>query len=299
MSLDRRRFVIAVGASLAAASSLAQSPSGASRVITRPIPHGGERIPCVGLGTAWDYDRDGEATRRAATAVLRALLDAGGKLVDTASTYGDAEVILGAAITAQGWRDRLFIATKVEEPDDAEFQRSLARLRTRSVDLLQLHNVRDPAQSLARFREWKAQGLCRYVGITSTYHNDFDAVASVLSREKPDFVQVDYSIDNRLAERRILPLAADTGAAVLTALPFGRARLFRAVSGKSVPDWAKEFAATWAQFFLKYLLGDPRVTAVIPGTTNPAHMADNAAAMHGRLPDAQERQRMLDYVERL
>jgi aryl-alcohol dehydrogenase-like predicted oxidoreductase len=298
MTIDRRRFVMAVGASVAAQFGFAQ-PAATMPIITRAIPHSGERIPCVGLGTAWEYDRDSNATREAAAAVLRALLEAGGRLVDTASTYGDAEAILGAPIARERWRDRLFIATKVEEPDDAEFRRSLARLRTRSVDLLQLHNVRNAAQSLAKFREWKAQGLCRYVGITSTYHNDFDAVASVLARERPDFVQIDYSIDNRLGERRILPLAADTGAAVLTALPFGRARLFRAVRGKSVPEWATPFAGSWAQFFLKFLLADPRVTAVIPGTMNPAHMADNAGAMHGRLPDADERRRMLDYVERL
>jgi aryl-alcohol dehydrogenase-like predicted oxidoreductase len=298
MTIDRRRFVIAAAAALVSMRTQAQTPT-MTDVITRPIPRGGERLPCVGLGTAWEYDRDSDATRSAAEAVLRALLDAGGKVVDTASTYGDAEAILGGAIAPQGWRERLFIATKVEAPDDAEFHRSLERLRVRSVDLLQLHNVHDAAQSLAKFRDWKAQALCRYIGVTSTYHNDFDAVASVLSREKPDFVQIDYSIDNRVAERRILPLAADTGAAVLTALPFGRARVFRAVRGKSVPDWATPFAASWAQFFLKYLLGDPRVTAVIPGTTNAAHMTDNAGAMHGRLPDAKERRRMLDYVARL
>ncbi|HEY3532044.1 MAG TPA: aldo/keto reductase, partial [Casimicrobiaceae bacterium] len=224
MKPARRRFVTSLAAALVASRASAQSR--ADDVTMRAIPRSGERIPCVGLGTAWVYDRDADATRKAAGEVLRALLDAGGRLVDTASTYGEAEAVLGAAIAVQRSRDRLFIATKVEEPDDAEFRRSLARLRTPKVDLLQLHTVRDPRQSLAKFREWKAQGLCRYLGITSTYHNDFDAVAAVLSREKPDFVQVDYSIDNRLAERRILPLAADTGAAVLTALPFGRARLF-------------------------------------------------------------------------
>ncbi|HWD16340.1 MAG TPA: aldo/keto reductase [Casimicrobiaceae bacterium] len=297
MNPARRRFVTSLAAALVASRASAQSR--ADDVTMRAIPRSGERIPCVGLGTAWVYDRDADATRKAAGEVLRALLDAGGRLVDTASTYGEAEAVLGAAIAVQRSRDRLFIATKVEEPDDAEFRRSLARLRTPKVDLLQLHNVRDPRQSLAKFREWKAQGLCRYLGITSTYHNDFDAVAAVLSREKPDFVQIDYSIDNRLAERRILPLAADTGAAVLTALPFGRARLFRAVRDRTLPDWAKPFAESWAQFFLKFLLADPRVTAVIPGTTNAAHMTDNAGAMRGRLPDADERQRMVAYVERL
>jgi len=297
MQAARRRFVMSLAASLAAPRVSSQTRTG--DVMTRAIPHSGERIPCVGLGTAWVYDRDADATRKAAGEVLRALTDAGGRLVDTASTYGEAEAVLGAAIAAQGSRDRLFIATKVEEPDDAEFRRSLAQLRTPKVDLLQLHNVRDPRQSLAKFREWKAQGLCRYIGITSTYHNDFDAVAAVLGREKPDFVQIDYSIDNRLAERRILPLAADTGAAVLTALPFGRARLFRAVRDKTLPEWARPFANSWAQFFLKFLLADARVTAVIPGTANAAHMTDNAGAMLGRLPDADERQRMVAYVERL
>jgi aryl-alcohol dehydrogenase-like predicted oxidoreductase len=293
----RRRFVVGLAASVVAPYALAQA--GAAALVTRPIPHSGERLPCVGLGTASTFDRDDDETRRAASGVLQALLAAGGRLVDTASTYGDAERVLGDVMAQQGSHDRFFVATKVEEPDDDEFKRSLSRLRTSKVDLLQLHNVRDPKQSLAKFREWKAQALCRYTGITSTYHSDFDALAAVLGREKPDFVQVDYSIDNRLAERRILPLAADTGAAVLTALPFGRARLFRAVRGKSVPDWAQPFAATWAQFFLKWLLADPRDTAVIPGTTNAAHMTDNAGAMHGRLPDGDERRRMADYVERL
>ena len=297
MRIARRRFVTSLAAALVASRVSAQAR--AADVMMRAIPHSGERIPCVGLGTAWVYDRDADSTRKAAGEVLRALIDSGGRLVDTASTYGEAEAVLGAAIVAQGLRDRLFIATKVEEPDDAEFRRSLARLHTPKVDLLQLHNVRDPRQSLAKFREWKAQGLCRYIGITSTYHNDFDALAAVLGREKPDFVQVDYSIDNRLAERRILPLAAETGAAVLTALPFGRARLFRAVRDKTLPEWAKPFAESWAQFFLKFLLADPRVTAVIPGTANAAHMTDNAGAMRGGLPDADERQRMVAYVERL
>lgn len=297
MRIARRRFVTSLAAALVASRVSAQAR--AADVMMRAIPHSGERIPCVGLGTAWVYDRDADSTRKAAGEVLRALIDSGGRLVDTASTYGEAEAVLGAAIVAQGLRDRLFIATKVEEPDDAEFRRSLARLHTPNVDLLQLHNVRDPRQSLAKFREWKAQGLCRYIGITSTYHNDFDALAAVLGREKPDFVQVDYSIDNRLAERRILPLAAETGAAVLTALPFGRARLFRAVRDKTLPEWAKPFAESWAQFFLKFLLADPRVTAVIPGTANAAHMTNNAGAMRGGLPDADDRQRMVAYVERL
>ena len=139
--------------------------------------------------------------------------------------------------------------------------------------------------------------MCRYIGITSTFHGAFSAIETVLTREKPDFVQIDYSIEDREAEKRILPLAVDNQSAVLTALPFGRGRLFRAVRRKTLPDWASAFAGSWAQFFLKYLLGDPRVMAVIPGTANSAHMTDNLGAMRGLLPDADERRRMVQFIE--
>ena len=217
----------------------------------------------------------------------------------SASTYGDAERVLGDTIAPAGLRNKLFIATKLELPDAAELKRSLSRLRTEKLDLLQLHNVRDPQQSLSAFKEWKAQGVCRYIGITSTFHGAFSAVETVLTREKPDFVQIDYSIEDREAEKRILPLAGDNQSGVLTALPFGRGRLFRAVRGKTLPDWASAFAGSWAQFFLKYLLGDLRVTAVIPGTADPAHMTDNLGAMRGLLPDADERRRMVHFIEAL
>ncbi|MGH7090851.1 MAG: aldo/keto reductase, partial [Stellaceae bacterium] len=185
----------------------------------------------MGLGTAEVFDDDDARTREAAAGVVRTLIAGGGRLIDTASTYGEAEAVLGRTIAASGQRDKLFIATKLESPDPDELKQSLARLKTAKLDLLQLHNVHDPEQSLARFKAWKSQGICRYVGITSTYHRDFAALEAVLRRERPDFVQVDYSLDNRMAEQRILPLAAEVGAGVLTALPFGRARLFRAVRG--------------------------------------------------------------------
>lgn len=292
--LTRRDFSALAAAALLPPAAAAQTD--AAPPITRAIPSTGERLPVVGLGTARAFDDDDEPTRRAAAQVLRTLVDAGGRLIDTGSTYGGAESVLGSVIAAGQLRDRVFLATKLESPDAAELQRSLARLKMKQVDLLQLHNVSDPQQSLAQFKAWKAQGVCRYIGITSTYHGQFAALEAVLGREKPDFVQVDYSLDNRTAQQRILPLAAEVGVAVLTALPFGRARLFRAVRGKAIPDWAQDFAASWAQFFLKFLLADERVTAVIPGTSDPAHMADNLGAMHGRLPDPQQRQRMIDFV---
>jgi aryl-alcohol dehydrogenase-like predicted oxidoreductase len=268
-------------------------------LLRRAIPGTGERMPAVGLGTAAVFDSDDEPTRRAATEVIRALVGAGGRLIDTASSYGDAESVLGEVIATQGLRDKIFIATKLEAPDAAELKRSEARLKTAALDLLQLHNVRDPRQSLAQFKAWKSQGICRYIGITSTFHGDFAAVEAVLGRERPDFVQIDYSLDDRAAETRILPLAAEVKAAVLTAQPFGRGRLFRAARGKPIPAWASGFADNWAQFFLKFLLADERVTAVIPGTSNPMHMVDNISAMRGRLPDPEQRKRMVDFLEGL
>ena len=267
--------------------------------IVRAIPKTGERLPAVGLGTASVFESNDEPTQRAAAAIVRTLVEAGGRVIDTASTYGDAEIVLGDTIATGGLRQKLFVATKLEAPDSAELKRSITRLKTAKLDLLQLHNVRNPRQSLAKFQTWKADGVCRYFGITSTYHGDFAAVEAVLGREKPDFVQIDYSLDNREAEKRILPLAAEVKAAVLTALPFGRGRLFSTVRGKSVPDWATDFAGSWAQFFLKFLLADERVTAVIPGTSNPAHMADDLGAMSGRLPDPDQRKRMVALIDTL
>jgi aryl-alcohol dehydrogenase-like predicted oxidoreductase len=268
-------------------------------LLARAIPSSGEHLPAVGLGTAQVFDANDEPTRQKAAAVLQALIAGGGRLVDTSSVYGDAEAVLGDVIAPAGLRGKLFIATKLEAPDAAELKRSLARLKTDKLDLLQFHNVRDPQQSLAQFKDWKAQGIARYIGITSTRHADFAAVESVLAREKPDFVQIDYSIDDREAEKRILPLAAEVKVGVLTALPFGRARLFRAVKGVAIPDWAQGFAESWAQFFLKYLLSDPRVTAVIPGTADPAHMTDNLGAMRGPLPDPDQRRQMVAFIEAL
>jgi aryl-alcohol dehydrogenase-like predicted oxidoreductase len=293
--MTRREFAMATGAAVLAPPALAQGDA----LLTRAIPSSGERLPAVGLGTAQVFNTNDEATRQKAAAVLQALIAGGGRLVDTSSVYGDAEAVLGDVIAAGGLGGKLFIATKVEGPDAAELKRSLARLKTEKLDLLQFHNVRDPQQSLAQFKDWKAQGVTRYIGITSTRHADFAAIESVLAREKPDFVQIDYSIDDREAEKRILPLAAEVKAGVLTALPFGRARLFRAVKGVAIPDWARGFAESWGQFFLKYLLADPRVTAVIPGTADPAHMADNLGAMRGPLPDPDQRRQMVAFIEAL
>jgi aryl-alcohol dehydrogenase-like predicted oxidoreductase len=295
-----RRDTLALGAGLAGAMlshpALAQ---GAGPMLKRPIPHSGEMIPVIGLGTANNF---GNADRAELRKVFETLVAGGATLIDTASTYGSAEAVMGEVLSEAKLLDKVFIATKLEAENAKEglpeFQASLRKLRVKKVDVQMLHNVDKASQSLAYLRDWKAQGLCRYVGITSTFPRDFAAMEAVIKREKPDFVELNYSLGDREVEKRLLPACADAGSAVLTALPFGRSSLFRAVRGKELPDWAKEFdAASWGQFFLKFLLGNPVVTAVIPGTTKADHMADNLAAGRGRLPDEAMRRRMVQFFE--
>jgi len=296
--LTRRHLLkTTVAATLVAMATGAVAQS-ETPLLARPIPHSKEMLPVVGLGTATSFESVSQEQVAALKGIVDALIAAGAKLIDTASTYGDAEAVVGDLVERAHARDRLFLATKIEvrsaKASAEEFKRSLQRLRTAQVDLLQLHNVSRATQSLAQLRDWKAAGQCRYVGVTSTFPGDYDAMEAIIRREKPDFVQVDYAMDNRDAEKRIIPAAADAGAAVLTALPLGRNSLFRAVKGKELPEFAKDFdAQTWGQFFLKFLLGNPHVTAVIPGTGNAQHMLDNLGAGRGRLPDEQQRQKMV------
>jgi aryl-alcohol dehydrogenase-like predicted oxidoreductase len=303
-----RRCLLTAGVGLAAAAwlpALGEEKTGSPGLMARPIPHSGESLPVVGLGTAGVFDvGDDPAGRKACAEVIKTLVAGGGKLIDTAPSYGTAESIVGDLLAATELRDRVFLATKLEDYDrntgTAQLHASLQRLRTDRIDLIQLHNVSDPHQDLTMLREWKSQGLCRYIGITTSFGGDFDAVEAVLRRQKPDFLQVNYSLADRAAEKRVIPTAVEVGAAVLTDLPFARNRLFRAVRGQKPPEWASDFdAASWAQFFLKYLLGNAAVTAVIPGTGNPEHMADNLTAGRGRLPDAEQRQRMVTFFEAL
>lgn len=298
-----RREVIAGASALAVASSL---PAFAQDTIrTKPIPHSGEQLPIVGLGTSVVFQIGKDPSERAQRReVLQALVAGGGTLIDTASTYGSAEMVVGDLVAEEKLREKVFIATKGEVRSHnamvAEFQESLRRLKTPKVDLMQLHNVREPGQSLALYREWKSAGLARYIGITTSFNSDHEAVAACTAREKPDFVQVNYSITDRAAEKRVLPAAKDAGAAVLCNLPFGRGGLFRLVRGKDLPEWAAEFdAKSWAQFFLKFMLSHEAVNAVIPGTADAAHMKDNLGAGQGRLPDEAMRKRMAEYVEKL
>lgn len=297
---------LSLGLGAAALGILNAHAQGEKPLLRRPIPHGkGETIPVVGVGTSEVFEvGPSPADRAGPTAVVQALVAGGGSVIDTAPSYGEAEGVVGDIVAAAGLRPRVFIATKLEyyRPGEeaAEAQACLRALKTDRVDLLQLHNVRDPGQSLAGLNALKARGLCRYTGITTTFESAYAATEAITAREKPDFLLIDYAIDNREAENRLLPAAAAAGTAVLVALPFGRGRLFRTALGKKLPDWAAEFdCASWGQFFLKFILGHPAVTAVVPGTSKAQHMVDNLGAGRGRLPDAKQRQRMIQYVESL
>lgn len=273
---------------------------------TRPIPQGGERLPIIGIGTAVIFDFENDAAKSAERRqVFRALVEGGGKLVDTAPAYGKAEDRVGDLVAELGIRDRLFLATKVSSNVGAaevaaQMQASQRRLKTPRFDLLQAWNVGDEKYDFGQLREWKRQGVCHYVGMTTSFQKQYAAIARVLAREKPDFFQINYSLGDREAEKELLPAAADAGAAVLVNLPFGRNSLFRKAGGRPLPDFAAEFGAkTWAQLFLKFILSHPTVTAVIPGTDKPEYMLDNLQAGRGPMPDAAMRRRIVQYWDAL
>jgi aryl-alcohol dehydrogenase-like predicted oxidoreductase len=308
VTIDLTRRRVLAGTALAGVAlqlpSIARSAE--EPLTTRPIPHGGERIPIVGIGTAVIFDYQGDAAKQAARSeVIKALVAGGGRLIDTAAGYGSAEDRLGEIVAALGVRDKLFLATKFSYHLDragasASMRDSLRRLKTNRIDLMQAWNVSDGSYKLDLLREWKQQGICRYVGITTSQERSYDAIAKVLVREKPDFFQVNYSLGALEAEKTLLPAARDAGAAVLVNLPFGRNSLFRKAGNRPLPDFAAEFGArTWAQFFLKFILSHPAVTAVIPGTDKPEYMLDNLQAGRGTLPDAAMRKRIVQYWESL
>ncbi|HEY7743780.1 MAG TPA: aldo/keto reductase [Burkholderiales bacterium] len=315
--LFTRREVLAMTAGLGAASALGIAPARAATapaqpVLTRPIPRTGERLAVVGLGTAIVFDIGDDAAPRAERrAVIETLLAGGARLIDTAPSYGAAESVVGDLLADLKARDKAFVATKVRAAGRdraiAEMQQSQRRLRTEKIDLMQIHNVGfvgrgEIAEQLALLREWKARGVFRYIGVTHSQSQARanDRLIEILRTEKLDFIQVNYSMAERSVEERLLPAAADTGTAVLVNLPFARARLFRAVRGRPLPEWAAEFdAATWGQFFLKYILASEAVNCVIPGTDKPEYMVDNLNAGRGRLPDAAMRRRMTGHIDAL
>ena len=282
--------------------------------ITRAIPSSGgrERLPVVGLGGANTYSRVARAEDFGTIGgVLRALLDGGGTVLDTAAGYGASEEVSGRVAEELGIDERIWWATKVNVASRggggadpaaalAQIERSFERLRVPTIDLIQVHNMGDPPTQLGVLERLKAAGRVRYSGITTTSARQYAALADVMRNEPIDFIGIDYAVDNRGPEEVILPLAIERRIGVIVSLPFGRNRLWARIGDRPVPDWAAEFDAhTWAQFMLKFVIANPAVTVATPGTSSPEHMADNLAGGRGRLPNAQQLERMIALVEGL
>ncbi len=301
-----RREVVRMGAGAGAGLFLGVRPRlPQTALITRVIPSSGERIPVVGIGARNYRVGDGWAPdTNELRATLRTFHELGGRLIDSSPNYGASETIVGELLEGLGIRDDLFLATKVDRQTRAEgitrMERSLQRLRTGHFDLMQVHNLRGWAEQLPNLREWKRDGRIRHVGVTTSSARQYEELERIMRQEELDFIQVDYAADARTAAERVLPLAADRGMAVVINLPFGRGRLFSRVGDRALPDWASEFdCESWGQFFLKYVVSHPAVTAAIPGTTQSHHAVDNIGAATGHLPTPELRRRMEEFVDAL
>ncbi len=299
-----RRQVLAYSAACAATLGAARLFAQTLPLIQKTIPASGETIVPVGIGT----NRFGEGTdpkeRAALLATLKKFHELGGRLIDTAPVYGDSEAVLGGLIAELGIRGDLFLATKTDMggrvKGKASYKQSCEKLKVDKAELLQVHNLVNAREDLAALRELQTEGKVKYIGITISQTSQFDAAENLLKQEKMDFIQLNYSLDDRLAAKRLLPLAQDKGLAVLVNLPFGRERLFKATNGKQLPDWAAEFdVQSWGQFFLKYIIAHPAVTAAIPGTRREQHVVDNMGGARGRLPHADLRRRQEQFFDGL
>jgi aryl-alcohol dehydrogenase-like predicted oxidoreductase len=299
------------GAGLTLSPKVLQAMS-TQELMTRAIPSTGEQIPVVGLGSSATFSRVARSEDFSALRdVLGALVGNGGSVFDTAPSYGASEEVAGQIAQELGITDQIFWATKVNvagrgggpaDPDEARAQihRSFQRFGVETMDLIQVHNLGDPPTQLGILKEMKAAGQVRYIGITSTSQSRYADLAEVMRNEPLDFIGVDYAIDNRSSAEEILPLAQERGIAVLVYVPFGRSRLWSRVGDTEVPAWAADFDAhTWAQFFIKFCLAHPAVTAVTPATSQARHMVDNLGAAMGRLPNEEEIQRMIETVDAL
>jgi aryl-alcohol dehydrogenase-like predicted oxidoreductase len=307
MSMTRREWLAwSLGAGAAAAAgwrATAFAGAAADAPHMTVIPSTGEKLPCVGIGTV-DYRGDPSS---AAMGVLRDTLQAfhrlGGRVLDTSPNYGNSEEVLGRLLTDMGIRDDMWIATKVDREDEAggkeRMEGSFGGLRG-PIQLMQVHNLRGVDVQLQTLAEWKAEGRFRYIGITTHRVEQHDEIERYMLGHDLDFVQLNYSVVDRAAADRLLPLAQERGVAVLVNRPFGDGNLFRIVRGRPLPGWAADIdAGSWAQVMLKYIIAHPAATLPIPGTTKPHHAEDNAGAMYGRLPDAALRLEMARYFDNL
>ncbi len=300
MRTTRRQFLHLLGAGVAAGVRGGQAAAAApeERMRTRPIPGTGEELPVVGMGTWQTFDVGTSPEERSPLAeVLEIFFDAGGRVIDSSPMYGAAETVTGDLLAQLGPSAEPFLATKVwttgREAGIRQMDASFAKLRAARIDLLQVHNLVDWRTHLATLRAWKEAGRVRYIGVTDYRASSFDDLEQIFATEAIDFVQLPYSLAQREAERRLLPAAADHGVAVLVMQPFASGALFGQARGQALPLWAADFdCASWAQFFLKFVLGHPAVTCPLPATSNPEHMRDNVRAGFGRLPDEPTRRRM-------
>jgi len=306
-SMTRRAAARLIGGTTASSllpisASRAQLANKSLTVLTRAIPSSSEKLPVIGLGTWRTFDVDLRADNRKQLAeVLSLFVKLGGRVIDSSPIYGRSEQVIGELATQLGLHEKLFLATKVwtrgKQAGIESMERSLARLQTKRIDLMQVHNLADATTQLATMRDWKAQGRFRYIGITHYESGAFGEIEKVLRSEKLDFLQINYSIMEREAEEKILPLAQECGVAVIINRPFGGGDLFARVRAKALPDWAAEFdCRSWAQFFLKWIVAHPAVTCSIPATNNSRHLQDNMETGSGRLPTAKQRQQMLELV---
>jgi len=281
------------------------SAGGARPIARRAIPRSGEAIPVIGLGTWQTFDvGSAESARAPLREVLARFVECGGTLVDSSPMYGRAEGVVGDLAHQLGIQDKLFYATKVwttgAESGVRQMKESFRRMRVQRMDLMQIHNLQDLKTHTQTLEQWKREGLVRYIGITH-YHAGAHAELERLVRTGAyDFVQVNYSLGEREAERRLLPAAQEAEVAVLANRPFGSGGLFRRVRGEPLPGWAGEIGcSSWAQIFLKWIVGHPAVTCAIPATSDPKHVVDNMAAGLGNLPDASMRRKIGEAFDRL
>jgi len=301
--IDRRTAVKLMAAATAAA---ALAPSGVSAgeartMTTRKVPSSGEEIPVIGMGSSDTFDvGDDSASRDGLRGVLQSLVEGGGRVIDTSPMYGRAETVLGGLIDELGIGPRLWYATKVwtrgREAGAKQIDESFARLRTKKLDLLQIHNLLDWREHVPTLRALQAAGRVRYSGITHYRADAHTELQRVLGEEKFDWLQVNYSLAEREAEDRLLPYCRDRGVAVMVNRPFADGAMFAKVRNRSLPGWAEEIGCrSWGQFFLRFVISHPAVTCVIPATSKAQHMIDNAAAGQDPLPDEQQRRRMAEY----
>jgi aryl-alcohol dehydrogenase-like predicted oxidoreductase len=299
----RRQFLqgSAVCMAIAALGPLLPALSFAAQgVLRRTIPSSGEALPVIGLGTSITHNTSlDDPQMERLLEVLRVLVEGGASLIDTAPSYGNAERVVGELVKRHSQRDKVFLASKVSstgrERGMAQIEASFHALQTDTIDLIQVHNLQDTSTQLGLLRELKQEGRVRYIGVTHYLESAHDRLLETLKQEPVDFVQFNYSVSERNAEKQLLPYCADNGIATLINRPFTRGNLLSRVKDKPLPAWAAEIdASSWAQLLLKFILAEPAVTAVIPATSNPRYMVDNLLAGQGRLPDQRQRQLIVE-----